>query len=87
LQTEFFFRYQAVHLEEIVGQRVFESLKPFYVKVLKDRNTCCCIYHIEINELCLALNQLQTYRNGFHGNLEVCDYAYGVVCGSDGQPC
>jgi hypothetical protein len=25
--------------------------------------------------------------SGLHGNLEVCDYAYGVVCGYDGQPC
>lgn len=58
LHIEFFFKFQVAHLEEIVGQRVFESLKPFYVKALKDRNTSCCIYHIEINEVCVALNQM-----------------------------
>jgi hypothetical protein len=50
-------KFQVAHFEEIVGQRVFESLEPFYVKSLKDRNTCC-IYHIEIKELRLALNQM-----------------------------
>jgi hypothetical protein len=51
-------KFQVAHLEEIVRQKVFESLKPFYVKALRDRNTCCFIYHIEINELRVALNQM-----------------------------
>ncbi len=47
----------------------------------------CCIYHTKINELRLTLNQIQTDCSGLHGNLEVCDCACGVVCGSDDQLC
>jgi hypothetical protein len=86
LQIEFFLKFQTTHPKKIVGQKVFESLKLFYVKALKRRNTCC-IYHTKINELQLALNQMQTDHNGLHGNLEVCDCACGVICGSDGQSC
>jgi hypothetical protein len=49
----FLIKFQVVHLETIIGQRLFEYLKPFFVKLLKDRNTCC-IYHAEFDELQLA---------------------------------
>jgi hypothetical protein len=34
----------------IIGQRKFESLRPFYVKKMKERSTCY-IYHVEIEQL------------------------------------
>ncbi len=61
---------------------MFESLKPFFVKMLKDMNTWCCIYHMELNELRLALNLMRT-SNTIHGNTN-CDCACDVVCGLDG---
>ncbi len=48
--------------KQLFGQRLFESLKPFFVKPLKDRNTCWYIYHVELNELKLALNLLKTKK-------------------------
>jgi hypothetical protein len=58
VKTDFFLRFQPTHLDLIIGQRSFESLKSFFVKPVKDRNTCC-IYHVEINELKLALNLMR----------------------------
>ncbi len=85
VQIEFFLRFQDAHPKTIVGQKVFESLKPFFVKTLKDKNTHCCIYHTKMNELRLAFNIMRT-RGVVHEN-QICDYAYGDVCGFDGQPC
>jgi hypothetical protein len=66
-----------VHPRINVDQRVFESLEPFFVKTLKDMNTWCCIYHMELNELRLALNLMRT-NNIIHGNTN-CDCACDVV--------
>ncbi len=74
-----------MHPRANVGQRVFESLKPIFFKTLKNKNTCCCIYHTKLNELRLALNLMRT-NNTVHGNID-CDCACDVVCGIDGQPC
>lgn len=60
-----FIEIQIVHPESVIGQRLFESLKPFFVKPLKDMNTYCCIYHVELNELRFALNLLKT-KNTIH---------------------
>jgi hypothetical protein len=56
VHIEFFLRFQVAHLDLIIGQRSLEYLKPFFVKLVKDWNTCCCIYHVEFIELKLALN-------------------------------
>jgi dihydrofolate reductase len=37
VQIEFYKKFQSAHLESIVGQKVFEYLKPFFVKPLKDK--------------------------------------------------
>ncbi len=55
------------------------------MKPLKDRNTYCCIYHVELNELRLALNLLKI-KNTIH-ELQVCDCHHENVCGHDGQQC
>ncbi len=54
MQTEFFLRFQVAHLDLIIGQKSFESLKPFFVKPIKDQ-IYYCIYHVKFNELRLAL--------------------------------
>ena len=46
-----------------IAQRSFEYLKPFFVKPMKDRNTCCCIYHVELEELKVALNNMRKSKN------------------------
>jgi hypothetical protein len=65
-----------------MSQRVFESLKPFFFKTLKDMNTYFCIHHTKLNELKLALN-LMRINKIVHGDTN-CDCACDVVCGLDG---
>jgi hypothetical protein len=43
----------------IIGQQTFESLRSFYVKKMKERNTCCYIYHFEMDQLRLGLNNMR----------------------------
>jgi len=81
-QIEFYKKFQSAHLESVISQRVFGYLKPFFVKPLKDKNTCCCIYHVKLNELRLALNLLRT--NSLVHDVQLCDYHYGNLCGHDG---
>jgi len=33
---------------------------------MKERNTCCCIYHVELNELRIALNKYHATRPAEH---------------------
>jgi hypothetical protein len=85
VKTEFFLRFQATHLDLIIGQMSFESLKSFFVKYVKDRNTCCCIYHVKFNELRLALNLMRT-KNIIH-DIERWGCHCDHVCSQHGQPC
>ncbi len=55
------------------------------MKPLKDRNTCCCIYHVEFDELQLALNLLKT-KNAVRDK-QGCECCRDNVCGSNGQQC
>jgi hypothetical protein len=50
LQIEFYLRFKVAHLEMSLGQQTFEGLKPSFVKPMCEHNTCCYIYHVEINE-------------------------------------
>ncbi len=70
MQIELYRKFQTSHPKIIIGQRLFEFLKPFFGKPLKDRNTCC-IYHVKLNELRLALNLLRT-KSLVH-DLQVCN--------------
>ncbi len=78
MQTEFFLRFQVAHLDLIIGQKSFESLKPFFVKPIKDQNTYYCIYHVKFNELKLALNLTKTKRTIY--GIERCGFHYENVC-------
>jgi hypothetical protein len=46
-----FYRYFVKAHGKKVGLRAFEKLKPYYVRKLKERNTCSCKYHVEMVEL------------------------------------
>ena len=67
LQMEFFLRFQVAFPAVIVGKRSFDLLQPFWIKRMKERNVCCCIYHVEFQELLQGLNYLRL-RSGIHSN-------------------
>ena len=46
--------------------RSFEILKPFFVKKCKDRNVCCCKYHVELDMLREAYNTMRDAMKGVH---------------------
>lgn len=84
MQTNFFLKFQVAFPYLIIGQRCFESLKPFFFKPVKDRNTCY-MHHVKFNELRLALNLMKT-NNTIH-DTKKCGYHCDNVCDQHGQPC
>jgi hypothetical protein len=50
-------------------QRAFQKLKPYHVQPLKDRNVCCCKYHVELDMLKFGLNFLKGSKKGIHAKL------------------
>ncbi len=40
--------------------------QPYFMKVLKDRNTCCCKYHVELDLLKVGLNYMKDGKKGLH---------------------
>lgn len=49
----------------------FQTLKPWFVKRLKEWNTCTYRYHTKLNELKCGLNTLQVGEN-VHDSHSVC---------------
>jgi hypothetical protein len=83
LQTTFYKRFKAANPDVLIGQTSFISLKPFFVKSIKDRNLCCYKHHVELGFLRDAFNCL---RRSFtvHGPTCSCNC---IVCNasSDGS--
>ena len=50
----------------------FQGLKPYYIRKLKERNTCCCVYHMKMDMLRLGVNAMCTDSKGIHGDGCVC---------------
>jgi hypothetical protein len=75
MQTNFFLRFKVASVGIYIGQRTFELLKPFFVKPMRDQNTCC-IFHVELDELRLGLNNMRGQGNVekvyTHHEHEVC---------------
>ncbi|CAM6085314.1 unnamed protein product [Calypogeia fissa] len=49
-----------------VGLRMFQYLKPYFIRTMKDRHVCCCKHHVEMDLLKQALNK---YRVHFHPHI------------------
>jgi hypothetical protein len=62
------------HVECKVGLRAFKQLKAYYVRRLKECNTCACKYHIERVELQHGFNNMRTTSKGVHGRMCPCSY-------------
>ena len=85
---EFFLRFQKASPQVIIGKRSFDLLLPFWVKRMKERNVCCCIYHVEFQELLQGLNNMRL-RCGIHFAC-TCTYDCDEVCAAptaDGIGC
>jgi hypothetical protein len=61
-------------------------VRPFWVKKMKDRNVCCCIYHVEMEELRVDFNFMRKL-SGIHAS-NTCNCDCEEVCGGrDGCGC
>jgi hypothetical protein len=77
---KFFMTFKLKHLEILVMLSKFQSLKPWFVKRLKEWNTCTCRYHTKLNELRLGFNIMQVVGNVVHNQ---CVYSCENVCRSE----
>ena len=73
LQTSIYFHFKARNSDVLIKECLFAALKLFFVKSMLERNTCCCIYHVELNKVFLALNKICAGR-------KVCTHEDGVGC-------
>ena len=80
---EFYKRFCREHSEVKISLRCFEGLKPSFVQKLRDRYTCCCIYHVQMIYLKEALNNMRQNRVKVHGAC-ACSCS---VCMSSGTTC
>jgi hypothetical protein len=69
---EFFLHFQKAIPSSIIGKHAFDALHPFCVKIMKDRNVCCCIYHVELEELRFEFNYMHE-KSKLHFDFH-CDY-------------
>ena len=67
MQVEFFLSFKESHPEVNIHQRAFEKLKPYFVRKLKDRYTCCCIAHVQMSFLRDVVNSIRQGSHGLHG--------------------
>lgn len=67
LQMEFYLQFQKAHLGIIIENMMFDAQCPFFVNKMKEHNVCYCIYHVEMNELQIGLNNMCT-TFGIHSN-------------------
>jgi hypothetical protein len=77
-QLEFFIAFKLKHTKVHVMLTKFQSLKSWFVKRLKEWNTCTCQYHTKLNELKLGLNFMRATWN-VHNQ---CVYSCENVCKS-----
>ena len=49
IQHELCLSFLNLNLDIKIGQIMFERLKPYFVKINKSFETCCCQYHVEFN--------------------------------------
>lgn len=65
MQTTFYLQFQATHPECNIKHVTFLKMKAYFVKALKDRNTCCK-YHVELCMLKVGLNYMRDGKKGLH---------------------
>jgi hypothetical protein len=69
-------RFKVANPKHIIKEQTFERLKPIFVKPMQKRNTCCCIYHIEMEELRLGLNNMKVKSSLHHSDECECQCSY-----------
>lgn len=69
---ELFLNFKEQYPEIVIRQRAFEYMKPYFVRKLRDRYTCCCISHVQMSFLKDAINHMRSSVFGLHGKACQC---------------
>ena len=81
-----------MHPKIKVQRRTFESLKPHFVRRLKDQYTMCCIYHVQMGFLKDSLNLLRHHNSSLQDAIctctcPICRSTQTEVCKSSEHVC
>jgi hypothetical protein len=87
IQLELFTAFKRQYPGKAIGVTTFMSLKPWFIRRLKEWNTCYCHYHQEIRELLNGFNEMRTDDNGLHSKGESCKCTCPQVCTIPVQTC
>jgi hypothetical protein len=64
---DFYTRFLKEHPNCQIGPWAFEKFKSYYVRRLKEWNTCAYKYHVEMVELKHGFDNMQFVTKGIHG--------------------
>ena len=78
---DFYTRFKAAHPIVEIGFISFHKLKPYFVRKLKDFNTCCK-YHQELIEIKVGFNNLRAPRVHQQGLNSPCACCCESICGN-----
>ncbi|CAC5406377.1 unnamed protein product [Mytilus coruscus] len=75
-QTEVYTDFRIENPEIKISQRSFENCKPFFVRPIrqKDRQTCCCRYHVEIKSSFKAYEESDESESAMNVKWEKFEY-------------
>ena len=85
MQTCLYERFKVAHPDMEVKMRAFDGLRPYFVKACRERNMCCCRYHVELDMLRHGLLTLRDPRKGLHA-VASCNCKC-LVCTEVGDSC
>jgi hypothetical protein len=72
LQLNFFTLFKLTNPNVQIELIHFLAFTPWFVKYMKQWNTCCCKYHIELRELVVGLDNVKSPSIGIYGDSTWC---------------
>ena len=79
-QLDFYTRFKATHSEMKVSFASFRNLRAFFVRLLRDFNTCCCRYHMQMAEITIGFNNMRGGKFHFEDDSISCACGCDSVC-------
>ena len=77
---EFLHHIQTAHPTMDIEFNSFHKLKPYFVRKLKDFNTCCCKYHQDMIEIKVGFNNMRALAIHRQGLNSPCICSCESIC-------
>ena len=78
-QTEIFIEFTRLHPDVTISHRSFDACKPWFVRYSKQRDTCCCRYHVVFQLLYSLFRVLMGHNDSIHPT-SPCDFVHTLLC-------